>query len=399
MELLKSKSISNTEPKLTKSTLWLMTIGAGLVVANNYYNQPLLAEIARELKVSESLANNVAMITQIGYALGLFLLVPLGDMIKKRKIILIDFIFIIASLLTFAFSKNIQVMLVASLFIGVSSVVPQMFVPLAAQLSDPAEKSKNVGMVMTGLLIGILGSRIFSGIVGDFLGWKSVYFIASGIMIFLWVLIYFKLPDINPTFKGTYSDLIKSLFHYIKTTPSLRLASIRGGLSLGSFLAFWTTLTFHLERPPFFAGSDVAGSLGIVAIGGALSAAIVGRYIDKMNKNIFITCASLLMLISWAIFGIWGFTYVGLIIGIFLLDIGLQSIHVTNQTIVFANNPNATNRLNTVYMTSYFIGGSFGTFVGGKAWAYAGWDGVVVAGSVFVIVMLLIHLIFSKKMK
>lgn len=399
MELPDSTSQTNTNPKLSQSTLWLMTIGAGLVVANNYYNQPLLAEIARELKISESLANNVAMITQIGYALGLFLLVPLGDMIKKRRIILLDFIFIITSLLAFAFSKRIEVMLVASLFIGISSVVPQMFVPLAAQLSDPAEKSKNVGMVMTGLLVGILASRIFSGIVGDYLGWRSVYFIAAGVMLLLWILIYFKLPDIKPTFEGTYSELIKSLFQYIKTTPSLRLASVRGGLSLGSFLAFWTTLTFHLEKSPFFAGSDVAGSLGIVAIGGALSAALVGRYIDKMNKNLFITCSALLMLVSWIIFGVWGFTYVGLIVGIFLLDIGLQSIHVTNQTIVFANNPNATNRLNTVYMTSYFIGGSFGTFVGGKAWSYAGWEGVVCAGGGFVIILLLVHLIFSPKIK
>ena len=384
---------------LSKSTLWLMTIGAGLVVANNYYNQPLLGEIARYLNASESSVSNIAMITQIGYAVGLFLLVPLGDKFRKRKIILIDFVFIILSLLVFALAKNITVMFISSFFIGVSSVVPQMFVPLAAQLSKPEERSKNVGMVMTGLLIGILGSRVISGVVGQCFGWQAIYYIAAVVLFIFSILIYFRLPDIAPTFIGKYKDLIKSLFYYIKTVPSLRLASVRGGLALGSFLAFWTTLTFHLEQPPFFAGSDIAGALGIVGIGGALSAAVVGKVIDNLNKNTFIACAALLMLISWIIFGIWGFSYVGLIIGIFVLDVGLQSIHVTNQTIVFSTNPDATNRLNTVYMTSYFIGGSFGTFVGGKAWSHYGWEGVVYTGAFFVVVLLFIHLVFAKKMK
>lgn len=396
---MKESPLNTQQTKLTKSTLWLMTIGAGLVVANNYYNQPLLGKIARELNVSEATANNVAMITQIGYAAGLFLLVPLGDMFRKRKIIIIDFILIIASLIAFALSQNITTMIIASFFIGLSSVVPQMFVPLAAQLSDPKEKGKNVGMVMTGLLIGILASRIFSGVLGEYLGWRQVYYIAAGIIFILWILIFFLLPDIKPTFKGSYWGLMKSISHYIKTVPSLRLASIRGALALGSFLAFWTTLTFHLERPPFFAGSDIAGELGAVGIGGALAASMVGRIADRVNKNTLIMCAALLMIVSWAVLGIWGFTYAGLIVGIFVLDIGLQSIHVSNQTIVFSTNPDATNRLNTVYMTSYFIGGSFGTFAGGKAWEYMGWNGVVLTGGTFVVILLLIHLIFSPKTK
>lgn len=391
--------LNTQQSKLTKSTLWLMTIGAGLVVANNYYNQPLLGKIARELNVSEATANNVAMITQIGYAAGLFLLVPLGDMFRKRKIIILDFVLIIASLIAFALSENIITMIIASFFIGLSSVVPQMFVPLAAQLSDPKEKGKNVGMVMTGLLIGILASRIFSGVLGEYLGWRQVYYIAAGIIFILWILIFFLLPDIKPTFKGSYWGLMKSISHYIKTVPSLRFASIRGALALGSFLAFWTTLTFHLERPPFFAGSDIAGELGAVGIGGALAASMVGRIADRVNKNTLIMCAAVLMIVSWAVLGIWGFTYAGLIVGIFILDVGLQSIHVSNQTIVFSTNPDATNRLNTVYMTSYFIGGSLGTFAGGKAWEYMGWNGVVLTGGAFVVILLLIHLIFSPKMK
>lgn len=385
------------QTKLNKTTLWLMTIGAGIVVANNYYNQPLLGKIAKELNIAEAAASNIAMITQIGYAVGLLLLVPLGDMFKKRKIIIIDFILIMASLLAFASSQNITTMLLASFFIGLSSVVPQMFVPLAAQLSDANEKGKNVGMVMTGLLIGILSSRIFSGILAEYVGWREVYYIATTIIFILWILIFFLLPDIKPTFSGSYWGLMKSILYYIKAVPSLRLASVRGALALGSFLAFWTSLTFHLERSPFFAGSDIAGELGIVGIGGALAAAMVGRIADRVNKNTLITYAAILMILSWCVFGIWGFTYIGLIVGIFILDVGLQSIHVSNQAIVFSSNSNAANRLNTVYMTSYFIGGSLGTFVGGKAWEYMGWTGVVLTGSMFILILLPIHLIFSRR--
>ena len=384
---------------LTKTLLWLMTIGAGLVVANNYYNQPLLGKIAKEFNISESTANNIAMLTQIGYALGLLLLIPLGDMFKRKKIIVADFVLIVLSLLTFALSTNIYVTFAASFLIGFSSVIPQMFVPIAAQLSKPEEKGKNVGLVMSGLLVGILVSRVFSGIVGEILGWREVYYIAIGVIIIFGISIVIVLPDIKPTFKGTYSQLMHSLVYYLWTVPSLRLASLRGALGFGSFMAFWTTLTFHLERPPFFAGSDIAGMLGLVGVVGALAASFVGRMTDRMNKNLLITIAVIAMIASWAIFGVWGFSYAGLVVGIILLDIGLQSMHITNQTIVFSTHPEATNRLNTVYMVSYFIGGSLGTFISGKAWGAFGWQGSVGVGIGFVAIALIVHLIFARKAK
>lgn len=384
---------------LSKSLLWLMTIGAGLVVANNYYNQPLLGKIAKEFNISESTANNVAMLTQIGYALGLLLLIPLGDMFRRKKIIIADFALIILSLLTFSLSTNIYVMFAASFFIGFSSVIPQMFVPIAAQLSKPEEKGKNVGLVMSGLLVGILVSRVFSGIVGEILGWREVYYIAIAVVTLFGISIVLVLPNIKPTFNGTYSQLMQSLLLYVWTVPSLRLASLRGALGFGSFMAFWTTLTFHLERPPFLAGSDVAGMLGLVGVVGALAASLVGRMTDRINKNLLIIISVITMILSWLIFGIWGFSYAGLIIGIILLDVGLQSMHITNQTIVFSTHPEATNRLNTIYMVSYFIGGSLGTFISGKAWGTYGWQGSVGVGISFVVIALLAHLLLTRKVK
>lgn len=385
------------QPKLTKGVLWLMTVSSCLVVANNYYNQPLLGDIAKEFGVSEAIANRVATATLFGYASGLFLLVPLGDMFQKKRLIIGDFILIILSLLAFTFSPNIIVMAVSGFFIGLSSVVPQMFVPLVAQLSDPKERSRNVGIVMSGLLVGILGSRVFSGLVGNSIGWRSVFYIAAAMMALLWLLIIFYLPDIKPTFFGTYKGLMKSIVVLIKKRTDLRIAALRGALSLASFQAFWTTLTFYLERPPFTAGSNVAGLLGIVGIGGAISASYVGRIADRTDKNIIITVSTILMIAAWVLFGFTAIGYIGLIVGIFILDVGLQSIHVTNQSIIFSRDEDATNRLNTVYMTCYFIGGSIGAYIGGVAWGYFGWLGTVFSGIIFVVLLLLIHLISSKK--
>lgn len=384
---------------LSKKILWLMAIGAGLVVANNYYNQPLLGVIAKELGESEAATSKVAMFTQIGYAAGLLLIIPLGDMFRQKKIILIDFFFIILSLIVFALSKSLIVMLAASFCIGLTSVVPQIFVPIAAQLSRPEEKGRNVGIVMSGLLIGILGSRVFSGVVGEYLGWRNVFFIAAGIMIILAMLIACMLPNMQPTFKGTYGQLMGSIVRYARSIPSLQLASLRGALGFASFSAFWTTLTFRLEEAPYFQGSDVAGSLGLFGIAGALAATLVGQASGKINKNKLITIATFLMLLSWGVFGMGDSTYIGIIAGIILLDMGLQAMHVTNQTIVLSSHPEASNRLNTVYMVSYFIGGSIGTFVGGKAWGTYGWNGVVFTGAFFVCLCLVVHLIISRKPK
>lgn len=268
-----------------------------------------------------------------------------------------------------------------------------MFVPIAAQLSKPHERGKNVGIVMSGLLIGILASRVISGLIGEYWGWREMYYLAAGIIFLMGILIFWLLPELEPTFKGSYEKLMKSLLYYFGTMPLLRLTALRGALAFGAFLAFWTTLTFHLEREPFYAGSNIVGLLGLVGIGGALTASVTGRFADKTSKNKLISFGLILMLMAWGCFGIWGLTYTGLIVGIFLIDVGLQSVHVTSQTIIFSLNPAATNRFNTIYMTSYFIGGSLGTFLGGKAWVAFGWLGVVGIGSGLVLITLLIHTI------
>ncbi|WP_242626701.1 MFS transporter [Pseudobacter ginsenosidimutans] len=386
-----------SKPALTKSTLWLMTIATGMIVANNYYNQPLLGLMARDFGVPESRISNIAMLTQIGYAMGLLLLVPLGDRLERRKLILWDMVAIIISLAGMMLAPSVEWLFAASFLVGFTSIAPQLFVPMAAELAPKEKQSSAIGMVMSGLLVGILLSRVLSGFVGEFLGWKAMYGIAIGFMLVLGILIWRSLPEVQPNFAGSYGELMRSLVFLTRTQPVLRVAAFRGATAFAGFSAFWTTLVFHLEEAPFHAGPSVAGSFGIIGAAGALAAAVVGRIAAKTTAYRIILFAILIMLLSWGIFYVGGYTYIGLIIGIILIDLGLQSMHIMNQSSFFALRLNANNRLNTVYMVSYFIGGSTGTFVGAQAWKYYQWPGVVATGTVFCLLTLLVHLFFARK--
>ncbi|SHI96132.1 Predicted arabinose efflux permease, MFS family [Mesonia phycicola] len=381
--------------KLSNSLLYLMAIGAGLVVANNYYNQPLLSLIAQTFKVSESAVSNIPLFTQLGYAFGLLFIIPLGDKFNRKKLILIDFIAIIASLLVAAISSSLFILTIASFCIGFSSVVPQLFVPMAAQLAGKKDKGRAIGIVMSGLLIGILGSRSISGYVGEYLGWREMYFIASGIMLLYAIVLIFKLPNLTSDFTGSYGQLMNSLWDYFKTESSVRLAALRGGLGFAGFSAFWTTLVFLMEDS-FNYGSGVAGTFGLLGIGGALAATWAGKLSDKINKNRLITIAILVMIVAWSVFEFSGNSIVGLVIGVVFIDMGLQSLHITNQNIIFSKNPEARNRINTIYMVGYFIGGAVGTTTGAYAWEIYKWTGVATLGLIYTLLILVVHLFFKK---
>lgn len=387
------------EPTLTTLNLWLMTIASGLVVANNYYNQPLLGIIADTFKVTEAKAGTISMLTQAGYAVGLLFIIPLGDMLRRKRLILVDFLLIILSLLLAAFSPNIYTLMLASFLIGATSVVPQLFIPMAAQLAKPTERGKAVGTVMSGLLVGILLSRTVSGFVGAHLGWRAMFIIAAGIILLLGVAIYFLLPEVHPSYKGSYKSLMKSLVSLVKSQPLLRLASVRGALTFACFGGFWTTLVFLLEEPPFNAGSELAGSFGLIGAGGALMASVMGRVSDRFNTRHIITATTILIILSYIIFGSFNHSLVGLIVGVILLDLGLQATHIANQTMVFSLDPQARNRLNTVYMVTYFVGGAIGTFLASQAWQIWNWNGVVLVGLVFSSLSLIVHLLFSGSVK
>lgn len=383
---------TNTHPQLTPLTLWIMTLATGLIVANLYYNQPLLDDISSTFHCSKAKAGQVSMLTQIGYAAGMLLLAPLADMFKRKRLMLILFTFIVLSSLLTATAANINILILASFLLGASSVIPQLLVPMAAHLAKPHERGKKIGVVMSGLLIGILLSRTFSGYVGEFFGWRTVFYAAAAIMLIMWILVALFLPEVEPDYKGTYSNLMRSLGNLIKKEPKLRLASLRGALCFACFSAFWTTIVFLLKQN-FNLGSGAAGEFGLVGAFGALAAGLMGRLSDKMDAYKLSGFTILLIIISFVIFFFSGHSIPGLVIGVIILDMGVQATHISNQSIIFSLDAKARNRINTVYMVSYFIGGSLGTFFATVLWKNYQWNGVCAIGAILSVTALVIHLL------
>ena len=381
---------------LSNQVLYLLSISAGLVVANLYYNQPLLHQIAVSFNVSEAEVSNVALFTQLGYALGLLFIIPLGDKVSNKKILRLDFLIMVLSLIAAGFANSLFILIVSSFFVGFTSAIPQLFVPMAAQLSDDKNRGRAIGIVMSGLLIGILGSRVISGFVGEQFGWRVMFYAAAVMMVLLYILLKYKLPTIAPVFKGSYGSLMKSLYHYFKTDGSLRLATLRGGLAFAGLSAFWTTLVF-LMQDSFGYGSAITGAFGILGIVGALGATFVGKISSNISNHSIILVGTLLLILSWAILLFSGNSLIGLMIGVLLVDLGLQSLHITNQKIIFSKNPEARNRVNTIYMVGFFIGGAFGTVAGAMAWGHYKWIGVSTLGIILSVLILISHLAFRKK--
>jgi predicted MFS family arabinose efflux permease len=391
-------TVATHKPDLTNATLWVMTLTTGLVVANIYYNQPLLNDMANTFHVSNGKAGQVSMLTQIGYAAGMLFVVPLADMMKRKRLMLIDFAFVIAALLLTALAPNIHILILSGFLLGATSIIPQLLIPMGAHLAKPHERGKKIGFMMSGLLIGILLSRTLSGFVGAHFGWRAMFYIAAAIMVVMWALIYFLLPEVEPDYKGTYKTLMHSLVHLLKSEPKLQLASLRGALCFACFSAFWTTLVFLLKQQ-FNQGSDVAGAFGLVGAFGAIAAGLMGRLSDKMDAYKLSTITLFLLLVSFIIFLFSANSIVGLILGVIIMDLGVQATHISNQAIIFSLNPAARNRINTIYMVSYFIGGSLGTFLATRVWGTYNWTGVCTIGITLSVITIIIHLLTRKSMQ
>lgn len=363
------------------SLLWLLAVVSGVAVANLYYNQPLLNLIARDLQVSAFRVNLIPMVTQIGYALGLLFIIPLGDLFQRRHIVVTNFCILVVALLAIAASESLHAVLAASLLTGICSVMPQIFIPIAAQCSQPEYKARNMGLLVSGLLTGILASRVVSGLVGEYCGWRIMYLVAAALMALSAKLVWWLLPDTPISFRGNYWGLMRSLCLLFWRKPTLRFVSLRAGLCFGSFLALWTCLAFRMSGAPFYAGNHIVGLMGLCGIAGALTASMVGRYVQVWGVRRISYAGSVLMLLAWAVMYVWQDTYVGLAVGIILLDCGMQFIQIGNQSCALAQAPQATSRANTIFMTTYFVGGSLGTLLGGTGWQVAGWTGTVICGA------------------
>jgi predicted MFS family arabinose efflux permease len=369
----------------------MLSIIAAFMVANLYYNQPLLDVIAKDIKVSSIEANFLAVIVQTGYALGLLFIIPMGDLFSQRKLILSCIFVALLMTTVMSFATDIHVMWTASLFIGISSIVPQLCMPVAGQYSEPENKSRNMGYILTGLLVGILASRVLGGIIGKQFGWRMMYEINILIMILCLFFTWRLFPKMKKNFTGSYADLMRSVFHIFKAYPQIRLNSLRAGLAFGSMLSVWSCLAFHLAGSPFHAGSDMVGLLGLCGVAGAVASMGIGKYVERLGVKRFSIMGSLIQILAWLIAGIFN-SFAGLISAVILVDIGLQFQQLSNQSGCIQTLPSAANRVNTIFMTTYFVFGALGTFVSSIGWSILGWTGVCLVGLLFACCSIIVSL-------
>lgn len=381
---------------IERSLLLTMAVIAGLTVANCYYNQPLLEMIRHDMGVNQHEANLITVVTQIGYALGLCFLIPMGDLYSRRRIIVINMSVAAVMAVFIAFSQRVWIVWGASLLLGACSVIPQFFIPIAGQYSEKKNKGRNMGIVLSGLLTGILASRVVSGYVGEWLGWREMFIIAALIMIVCLILTLKIMPQIDSNYVGTYRGLMKSVFHIVASNARIRLYAIRAAFSFGSMMAIWSCLAFRLAQAPFFSGSEMVGTLGMCGIAGALAASGLGKLVNQWGIRKLSLYGACLQLVAWTTAYLFGDTYMGLIVAIILVDIGLQCLQLSNQSGCIQEMPEASNRANTIFMTTYFIGGSFGTYCAGLAWTHEGWMGVCAVGAVLAAISLSITICSTK---
>ncbi|RZK51065.1 MAG: MFS transporter, partial [Hymenobacter sp.] len=307
LPLAPAPSRTTTPPRqLDAALVWLMALTCGLVVANIYYNQPLLVAIGRTFHISDSRASLVATATQIGYTLGMVLVVPLGDMLERKNLIIWMLLAAVGCLGAAAFAPTFGLLAVASVLIGICSSVPQLLLPMAATLAPEADRGRIVGRVMSGLLIGILLSRTLSGYVGAHLGWRVVFEGAAGLMLALAALLAWRLPRNRPAFAGSYTSLMQSLLTLTRELPDLRRSALVGAAIFASFSVFWTTLAFYLASPAYHYGSDVAGFFGLIGALGALAAPLAGKVADTRGPRYAITVGVALALGAYLLLGVGG---------------------------------------------------------------------------------------------
>ncbi|MBV8417476.1 MAG: MFS transporter [Verrucomicrobia bacterium] len=363
---------------------WLVAFlgfAAGATVANIYYAQPLLHAISTHFHSNATATGVVSVATQLGFGSGLLVLVPLGDSLERRTLIVGSMIGTALMLLAVALSSTLPLLILVSYLLGLICITPQLIVPYAAGIAAPESRGRTVGAVMSGLLIGILFSRSASGFIGARAGWQTVYLIAAAAMLLLAVLSALVLLPQRPERRIPYRELLGSLWPILKSEPVVQRHAIIGALGFAAFSAFWTTLAFYLAGRPEHFDSQTTGLFGLVGVAGAIAAPLSGRLSDRYEARIVNGSALALMFLSFILMGFAHYSLAWLVSGVFLMDAGAQASQISNQTRIYALAPALRNRINAVYMVCFFFGGAIGSALGSLAWAQWGWTGVCATGA------------------
>ncbi|ROR05776.1 MFS transporter [Erwinia sp. JUb26] len=373
---------------LNPALVALMSVATGLSVACNYYVQPLLATIAQAFDLSFHQAGFIVTTAQLGYAAGLLLLVPLGDMLERRGLIVTMSLLAAGGMVITALSPTLPLMLLGTVLTGLFSVVAQILVPLAATLAAPEKRGRVVGTVMSGLLLGILLARTVAGGLAQLGGWRTVYWVASVLMVCMSLALWRYLPRYKQSVSLNYGQLLRSIFSLFAQHPILRTRAITGCLIFANFSVLWTSMAFLLSSPEWGYSEGEIGLLGLVGAAGALAARQAGALADKGKARLTTSVGLVLLLLSWGITAVGAHSLIALVIGILLLDLAVQGVHITNQSVIYRHMPEARNRLTSGYMTSYFIGGAAGSLLSASAYQMAGWYGVCACGALLTVVNL-----------
>ncbi|CAM3166472.1 MFS transporter [Lactiplantibacillus plajomi] len=378
---------------LNSSTVLLMAVSAAIIVANINYIQPIEADIAQQFNLANSVVGAVAMLTQLGYAFGLLLIVPMGDIMNRRTLILrLLSLAIISAMLAFV-APNIWVYAAASLLIGITSVAPQVIIPYAGFLAPDGQRGRVLGNVLSGLLVGVLLSRTVSGVLASVLPWQAVYLIAAVMIALLGLVLVKKLPrDPVTNHQTTYRAMIKTVPRLVKKYPVLRASAVNGFVLFGVSNIFWATLVFYLQHQ-YHWGSREAGLLALLGVTGVLAAPLIGRLADQFKPRTIIGLGLVLSTVAYVVFLTFGTHLAGLIVGIVILDLGTQFGQVANQARVQSIDPRASSRFNSVFMFGYFMGGALGSFFGNLLWDFAGWQGVCVLGFIVLVAGFYAHFV------
>ena len=367
---------------LSRFLVLLFAVACGLSAANLYYAQPVLDTIARGFGTSSATAGLIVSFSQVGYAAGLAFLVPVGDLVSRRRLIPLVMIVTAASLVVTAVSPDIGLLIGVSLIVGAGSVAAQILVPMAASLASDERRGQVVGTVMSGLLIGILLARTISGIVAGVSSWRAVYVLAAVLTIAMAVVLGRHLPAEGDRPRIGYGTLLGTAVKLLVTESLLRRRAVFGALGFAAFSVFWTTMAFVLAGAPYHYGDITIGLFGLVGAAGALCANFAGRWADRglttVTTLVFAACVGVSFLPLWA-----GRHHLAMmIIGILVLDVGVQGLQVTNQSMIYRLAPEARSRITSAYMVCYFAGGAIGSALGGSLYASHRWAGVCVLGAV-----------------
>jgi len=363
-------------PGISRRLTLIMAAACGLVVANLYYAQPLLHTIGADLHVSTAAVGLLVTATQIGYAAGLILLVPLGDLHERRRLLVVLLSLTTLGLLGAAAAPGLGALAIALCCVGLTSVVAQILVPFAATLAAERERGRVVGTVMSGLLIGILLARTASGLVAAAAGWRTVYLIAAGLMVALGVVLWRELPHVEQPVTLRYRQLLASVAAIAREEPLVLRRGLLGALGFACFSVFWTSAAFVLAGPPYHYGEGVIGLFGLLGVAGALMATYAGRMADAGHTGLARSALLAMLGGSFALLAWGGHHLAPFIAGVVVLDLAVQGSHILNQSDIYELRPESRSRITTIYMTCYFIGGAAGSALSAAVYSSGGWSAV-----------------------